>query len=238
MIDPDAVPPVDLDATRKHVKSALLQMAEDPRETPIYSVNEAAFYVRVPRSTLRHWLKDTKAGQALVQPADPTESLLSFFNLLEAHVVKLALERDAWLQRIRFAVDRLRERMPNSRHPLLEHELWTASGYRDIFVKTVTGEIENISKGGQLEFRQLLSRYLSRIDSDATGPYQLRPYRFQHVAINHRVSGGRPVVKGTGILVEMIASRLRAGESVPALAADYEISTADVRDALRYSSAA
>jgi uncharacterized protein (DUF433 family)/DNA-binding transcriptional ArsR family regulator len=221
-----------------HLKSALLRLKDDPRETPIYSVHEAASYVRVPRSTLRHWLKPTSKARAVIEVADEKDSQLSFYNLLEAHVVKVAVERDAWLHRIRTGVEKLRERAPQSRHPLLEHQLWTAGGYRDIFVKSITGDIENLSKGGQFEFRQLLSRYLSRIDFDASGPYQLRPYRFQHIAINHRVSGGRPVVKGTGILAEIIASRRRAGESIPDLAHDYEITTADVRDAIRYSSAA
>lgn len=222
----------------KLLKSSLLRLADDPRETPIYSVQEASVYLRVPRSTLRHWLTATSKSRAIIEVADTRETPISFYNLLEAHVVKLAIEREAWLHRIRHAVEKLRERAPHSHHPLLEHELWTASGYRDIFVKTMTGEIENLSRGGQFEFRQLLSKYLSRIDFDNTGPYQLRPYQFRHIALNHRVSGGRPVVKGTGILAEIIASRHRAGESITVLAHDYEISTADVRDAIRYSSAA
>jgi uncharacterized protein (DUF433 family) len=222
----------------QQLNSALLELQEDPRETPIYSVTEAALYLRIARSTLRHWVKATPEKRAVIEIPDAADGLLSFYNLLEAHVVKIAIERDTWLHRVRYGVERLRERAPNSRHPLLEHELWTASGYRDIFVKTVAGDIENISRGGQFEFRKLLSRYLSRIDKDDTGLYQLRPYGFQHIALNHRVSGGRPAVKGTGILVAMIASRHRAGESITALAHDYEISTADVRDAIRYSAAA
>jgi uncharacterized protein (DUF433 family) len=222
----------------RQLNGALLQLHEDPRETPIYSVREAAEYLRVPRSTLRHWLKAAPDKRAVIEVSDPADRQLSFYNLLEAHVIKVALERETWLHRVRAGVERLRERAPNSRHPLLEHELWTASGYRDVFVKTVAGDIENISRGGQFEFRKLLSRHLSRIDKDESGLYQLRPYGFQHIALNHRVSGGRPAIKGTGILVEMIASRRRAGESITALAHDYEITTADVRDAIRYSSAA
>jgi uncharacterized protein (DUF433 family) len=221
------------------LNGAMLRLQDDPRETPIYGVREAALYLQIPRSTLRHWLKASPNRRAIIEVAQPSDDgFLSFYNLLEAHVIKVAVQRDAWLHRIREGVETLRERVPNSQHPLLEHELWTASGYRDVFVKTVTGEIENISRGGQFEFRKLLSRYLSRIDKDKSGLYQLRPYGFQHIAINHRVSGGRPVVKGTGILAEMIASRRRAGETVTALAHDYEITTADVRDAVRYSSAA
>lgn len=223
---------------RQHVKGHIIQLSDDPRETPIYDVAEAADYVGVPRSTLRHWLKPTPTQRAIIETPDASGKL-SFYNLSEAHIVRIALQRKAWLQRVRAGVERLRDKYPNSKHPLLEEELRTASGYRDLFVTTVAGDVENISRGGQLEFRGLLKKFLSRIDLDSKGrPIQLRPYHFSHVVINHRVSGGRPVIAGTGILVEMVASRVRAGESVSQIAHEYQISTADVRDALRYSSAA
>ena len=222
---------------RRQVKKAYAEPANDPRDTAIYSVAEAADYVGVPRGTLRHWLKKPRNGRPLIEAASETAARpLSFYNLLEAHILRVALERDAWLQRIRTAVDRLREQAPDSPHPLLDAQLFTASGYRSLFTKTITGDIENLSLHGQLEFRQILTRYLSRIDVDKTGrPYQLRPYGYEHIAINHQVSGGRPTVRGTGILVEMIASRRRAGESPEDLARDYNISKSDVRDAIRYA---
>lgn len=222
---------------RNRVTENLFRLASDPRDTAIYGVAEAAGYVGVPRGTLRHWLKAPKSGRAVIEAADSDAGKLSFYNLLEAHVLRIALERDTWLQRVRLAVETLRERAPNEPHPLLARELFTASGYRNVFAKTMTGGIEDLTFSGQMVFRQMLSRYLSRIEFDNTGPFQLRPYGFQHVIVNHRVSGGRPVVRGTGILVELIASRLRAGEPAEELARDYNISTADVREALKYTAA-
>ncbi|HEY3383904.1 MAG TPA: DUF433 domain-containing protein [Vicinamibacterales bacterium] len=213
----------------------LLEFAADPRDTPIYSVAEVAAMVDVPRSTLRHWLRKPKSGRALIE-CEPRLGL-SFYNLLEVHILKVALQREAWLQRIRAAVEKLRLSAPGSAHPLLERDLFTASGYRSLFATTVTGDIENLSSGGQLEFRQFLKRYLDRIDYDTYGPYQLRPFGCQHIAINHRVSGGRPVVKGTGILVELLARRRRAGETPDQLAKDYNLTPADVREAIRYAAA-
>ena len=222
---------------RRVMKFSVVQPADDPRDTAIYSVTEVADYVRVPRSTLRHWLKQPKNGRPIIEAACiGAARSLSFYNLLEAHILRVALDRDTWLQRVRAAVDHLRDRIPGSTHPLLEADLFTASGYRSLFTKTMTGEIENLSMGGQLEFRQMLSKHLSRIDLDKAGrPYQLRPYRFNHVVINHRVSGGRPTIRGTGILVDIIASRKRAGETPEELARDYSITKSDVRDAVRYA---
>jgi uncharacterized protein (DUF433 family) len=218
--------------SKRKVKSgSLIHLADDPRDTPLYSVAEAAAYVGVPRSTLRHWIKEPSNGRAIIEIHGRK---LSFYNLLEAHVLMVVLKRNAWLRRVRKGIDTLRERAPQLPHPLLSRELRTASGYRDLFVKTVTGEIENVSQSGQLEFRDLLSRHLKRIDFDQHGPFRLRPYKYQHVAIDHRVSGGRPVVLGTRISVSLLARRRRAGETAEAIARDYQISVADVKEALRY----
>ncbi len=222
---------------RRKVSETLFQLNRDPRETPIYDVAEVAAYLGVPRSTLRHWLKEPAKGRAIIEAADSEKQKLSFYNVLEAHILSVALKRNTWLQRVRTAVETLREQAPDSEHPLLRRELFTASGYRSIFAQTITGDIENLSSAGQLEFRPWLTKYLSRIDVDDTGPFQLRPYGYRHVALNHRVAGGRPVIRGTGILVTVIARRLRAGEKPEDLARNYQISKADVREAQRYAAA-
>ena len=38
-------------------------------------------------------------------------------------------------------------------------DLFTASGYRSLFAKTMAGDVENLSLGGQLEFRTILRRH-------------------------------------------------------------------------------
>lgn len=217
--------------------SELFPVGLDPRDIPIYTVAEVAFYLRVPRSTLRHWIKPPRNGRALIET---TSKRLSFYNLLEAHVLKVVLRRKAWLRRVRPAVERLRERAPTSEHPLLSRELRTAGGYRDIFIVSLTGEIENASKGtGQLELRALLKAHLRQIDFDAAGtPYRLRPLNFQHIGLDHRVLGGRPAVLGTRVPVAVLASRRRAGESLESLARDYDLDRNAIREAVRYGKAA
>jgi uncharacterized protein (DUF433 family) len=214
----------------------LIRLDSDPREAPIYGVREAADYVGVPRSTLRHWLATPKHGVAVILTPDGANDL-SFYNLLEAHILRVAIERHVTLPRIRIAVETLRERAPGSAHPLLEQEIFTGGPFRSLFVKSLAG-VEDIGHSGQLAIRKFLTRFLTRIDRDQNGPYQLRPYGFQHVAINHRIAGGQPVVKGTGILIELLAARRRGGESVLDLASDYRIPVHDVRDAIKYSRAA
>jgi uncharacterized protein (DUF433 family) len=217
-------------------KGALVQLHDDPRDTPIYSVMEASYHVGVPRGTLRHWLKAPTNGRAIIET--PAGDELSFYNLLEAHVLRVAIERKVLLPKLRQTVELLRERMPGVAHPLLEHHgIATAQrgGFHSLFSETLGGQIEDLGHHGQLVFDRLIRKYLSRIDEDASGPVRFRPMNFQHVALDHRVAGGRPVVLDTGILVEMIARRHRAGETVQFLADDFGISKTDVREAIKYA---
>ena len=220
--------------TRRSRKvSTLFQLKHDPRDLPLYGVTEAAAYVGVPRGTLRHWLQPPTIGRAIIEtPNSGTD--LSFYNLLEAHILRVATERRVKLPRVRLTVEKLRERAPQSSHPLLEHELFTGGPLRSLLIKTLTG-LEDVGHGGQFAFRPFLSRFLKRIDFDQTGPYRLRPYNYRHIAIDHRVSGGRPVVLNTGIMVEILARRHRAGETIDFLARDYHLTPTDVREAIKYA---
>lgn len=218
-------------------KSSLVQLYEDPRDTPLYGVREAAAYVNVPRGTLRHWLKPDSRGRVIIETPEGSDQL-SFYNMLEAHALSvMTKQRGVTLPILREAVEKLRARSDRP-HPLIENDLFTIKGLGSVYLKTIADEIEDLGAGGemsQMMLRRLVVKNLQRIDRDNTGPYRLRPHNYSHIALDHRISGGRPVVLGTGILAEMIARRRRAGESAEALAADYHISVSDVREATRYA---
>ena len=67
----------------------------DIRERPAYPVTEAANYLRIPESTLRWWVTGRyyriQTGVRTVKPVielpDSDALLLSFMNLVEAHVL-------------------------------------------------------------------------------------------------------------------------------------------------------
>ncbi len=79
----------------------------DVREYPCYSIDEVAGYVGVPKRTLRTWIKGypyrTKTGvkraPAIIEPADPQNNLLSFYNLVEAQVLAATKEREIGLSK-------------------------------------------------------------------------------------------------------------------------------------------
>jgi uncharacterized protein (DUF433 family) len=67
--------------------------------------------------------------------------------------------------------------------------------------------------------------------ADATGPS--RP-----IAIDPQIAFGRPIVARKGISTGASADRIDAGESVEALAADYDLTVPEIEVAVLYERAA
>jgi uncharacterized protein (DUF433 family) len=203
----------------------------------------------MPPSTLRWWVKGwtyrTEAGERfssplIALPALPEKGplLLSFVNVVEAHVLDALRRQHRFaMPRVREALTYLEEHCPSS-HPLADQKFETDG--IDLFLDK-SGQLINISQDGQLAMRNVLRVYLSRIERDAAGvPVKL--YLFTRsrradepkvVAIDPYVSFGRPVLVGTGIPTAVIADRYKAGESIQALAEDYERPLHDIEEAIR-----
>lgn len=222
---------------------------QDPREMPAYSIPEAAHYLQMPPSTLRSWVKGwayrTEAGKRfssplLMLPVHPERGslLLSFVNVVEAHVLDaLRREHRIAMPKVREALSYLEAYFPSS-HPLADQTFETDGMH--LFIEKY-GQLINISQDGQLAMRDVLRVYLTRIERDAAGaPVKL--YLFTRarqadepkvVLIDPYVSFGRPVLVGTGIPTAVIADRYKAGESMQALAEDYERPPCDIEEAIR-----
>ncbi len=219
----------------------------DPRDLPAYSITEAAHYLDIPSGTLRAWLLgqkyftghgETKFFRPVISIADRQQRLLSFTNLVEAHVLD-GLRRDHHLslQKVRSALKYLARTYP-SPHPLVDHRF--ATDGLGLFVERY-GELLNVAREGQLAMRRVLEAYLSRIDRDPRGGVA-RLYPFTRrgsfdepraVVIDPWISFGRPVLAGTGIPTAVIAQRLKGGETIQELALDYERPISDIEEAIR-----
>lgn len=220
--------------------------SNDARQLPAYTVSEASHYLSIPAATLRSWVAGrpypTRAGRKffkpVIVPASNGPLVLSFVNLVEAHVLN-AIRRtyDIRLDKVRVAIDYLRRQFA-SEHPLADYR-FTTDGI-DLFIEKYNGLI-NISRGGQLEIRQAIETYLRRIERDGSGAaVKLYPFTRNQfpdepkvVVIDPHVAFGRPVLSGTGIPTFAIAERYKAGESVDELAEDYGRARLEIEEAIR-----
>jgi uncharacterized protein (DUF433 family) len=183
-------------------------------------------------------------SEPLIQLPNPDEPLLSFTNLVEAHVLAAIRRRHGVpMQKVRPALEFLEKELEVG-HPLAHKELLTDGV--SLFVEHL-GRLVNLSQRGQLAVRQILEAHLERVEHDASGlaarlfPFSrgtedLRPPRV--VVVDPRISFGRPAITGTSVRTEVVASRLKAGESIHELALDYEISEELIEEAIRYELAA
>jgi hypothetical protein len=139
---------------------------KDPRDLPAYSIPVAARIARLPRTTLRSWVRGrsypTKAGPRRAAPVivPPTPDFLSFTNLVEAHVLAaMRREHELKLETVRSAVRFLRKET-GQEHPLAQEQFLTDRV--DLFVERV-GQLINVSKGGQLAIRSAIEESLKRV---------------------------------------------------------------------------
>lgn len=212
----------------------------DPREIPAYTVAEAAALVRLPVSTLKTWIHADAATSRrglLVVPAGRPR-LLAFSHLVEAFVLA-AIRRGhgVALQRVRKAVRFVQKELEVER-PLI-HAAFRTNGV-DLFVEH-WGKLVNASQDGQVAMRGALESSLRRVDWDRQGlAVRLFPIvrsgggeQPKTIVIDPQRGFGRPTLAGTGIRVDVIVERYRAGESIAELAQDYRVEPERIDDAVR-----
>ena len=219
----------------------------DVRETPAYTISEAAHYLGVSPSTLRSWFAgqpysyrgERRMFKAVIRPADPRNVGLSFSNLVEAYVLSaIRRKHKIGLPTIRKGLALLVEKL-GAKRPLLEEQFATKG--TDLLVERL-GQIINLSKNLQIEMADLIRAYLERVERDSKGlPIKLYPFirsqppreQPRTVVIDPRVAFGRPVVIGTAVPTAVLAEQFKAGDLPATLAKEYGANEEAVWDAIR-----
>lgn len=209
------------------------------REMPAYTVAEAAHYLCLPISTVRYWSAGRGRYQALISAAQEHPMIvLSFLNLVELHLLAaIRRKHEVSMPNVRSSIEYLKKCYGSS-HPLLAKELETDG--LSIFIRNYS-ELINISQDGQTAMRQVMEAALKRIERDNNNiPIKLYPFTRAEtedapsvIMIDPAISGGRPVIAGTGLATEIIAERYKAGESISELVYDYGREVTEIEEAIR-----
>ncbi len=221
------------------------------RDQPAYTAAEAARYLKLPVATLRSWVvgrgyptaSGTERFHPLIHPPQRQPPLLSFSNLIEAHVARsLRTEHGVSVKALRQAL-RYAEQKLGIERLLLRKELSTQAGV--VFLERY-GELISLSASGQLAMRRVFGEHLKRVVWD-TQRFPVRLYPFlsaepitpdRPIAIDPQIAFGRPIVARKGISTHVIAERIDAGETVRDLAVDYDLTAAEIEEAVFYERAA
>lgn len=196
--------------------------------------------------TLRNWFLGhrykTSAGPAhapaVIGAARERPLGLSFWNLVECSVLaSIRRVHGVSLQRTRTALVFVEKEMDSPR-PLITQQFETDGVH--LFAEKF-GQLVAASQEGQGAIRELLQASLTRIDRDPSGlaerlyPWTHQPSEPRVVAVDARVSFGRPTLANTGITVETVMERFRSGETIGHLADDYRVDGSLVESAVRWA---
>jgi uncharacterized protein (DUF433 family) len=223
----------------------------DVRSQPAYTVAEAARYLKVAPATLRSWVagrpypkaSGTGHSSALIKPARTPPPTLSFWNLIEAHVLRsLRTEHGVSMDHLRKAINYAQKALRIDRL-LLRPELRTEAG--SVLLERY-GQLIDLSASGQLAMRRLFAEHLARVEWDEW-KFPVRLYPFPSNAVPHsdrpisidaKIAFGRPIIANRGVSTAAIAERIDAGESVDDVAEDYDLTVPEIEEAVLYERAA
>lgn len=223
----------------------------DLRDTPAYTLIEAARYLKLPAATLRSWVvgrpypkaKGVAQFHPLIRPPSRQPPVLSFWNLIEAHVLRsLRTEHGVSLKDLREALA-YAERNLDIERLLLNKRLRTEAG--QVFLEQY-GKLINLSASGQLAMRKVFDEHLKRVEwGEWQFPIRLYPFLLstsesaaRPIAIDPQIAFGRPMVVRMGVSTRAIADRIDAGETVNELASDYGLEPPEIEEAVLYERAA
>lgn len=237
------------------------EVNKDRRLSPVYSVEEAAGYLHIPAATLRAWTSGRKMVtgdgyyEPVLQDVDRRVGRLSFYDLVEAHILRAAIEKHVPLAQLRKGIAYLRGKHPTNPRPLLKYSFLTDGKF--LLVGGMLGPksrdrdvLLNASSYGQLEMAGVIQQHLQLVKSfdeyatmlgrdQSKMPDTIFPKGGRRiVSITSGVFSGRPVIEGTRIPTSVVAQRFQAGEDVKALARDYRIPKEKIEAALQYETAA
>lgn len=234
---------------------------EDVRfSVPLYTLSEAARYVRVPVSTYTAWargydrnLPDRHGGRrtvhgepviTAVKTSQRGRPVVPFVGLAESMVLAAFRQAGVSLQHIRQAIPAL-ERQVGVEHALASERLYT-DGAVILYDFATTGDVEATAAeeltgltrvvDGQRVFAEVVRDYLRRITygPDGYASELVLPYGSRDILrVVPARAAGRPLFVNGGAPLDQVVARWRAGDRMVDLAADFEVPPEDLEDALR-----
>lgn len=208
-----------------------------PREylTPIYSQSDVAHIVSASTSTVHRWVTGYRVGARRHRPLIRSVRggrgyTVPFIGLAEVYVLNAFRKAGLPMQRIRPAVEVL-SREIGLEHALANNQLLTDGA--EILYDRRDPEDQRliVLRNGNAVFNEIVTDYLRHIDFGPFGyarALRLPQYPGLTVQVDPHYNGGRPSLAERGVAVDDVLGRVRAGEEIDSISADYGVSHEDI----------
>lgn len=211
--------------------------ADDPRvSVPLYTIAEAAQYVGLPYSTLQSWVNPSGDKEPLVTSLARRgyEASIPFIGLAEAFVLQAARGAGVPRHRIRPGVQAVKDEL-GLEYALASRRLYTDGA--ELLVRYVTEDDDlEVARTRQRQLTETVKQQLRLITYAGDGyaaRLHLPGYGPAEVVVDPTIAFGYPVVKGKGTRVKDVLERFWAGESLRAIAYDFDLNDEAVESLLR-----
>ncbi|HUZ52829.1 MAG TPA: DUF433 domain-containing protein [Streptosporangiaceae bacterium] len=216
-------------------------MVDDRRFTvPLFTIDEAAHHLGLPRTTLKDWTR-RQAGPAplvhrIVNPSAPRAASLPFVAVIEAHMLRGFRELGLSAQGLRDSVAHLRTNLDDE-YALATRRL--ASDGVDLLVDmSQHGEPAEWARAidSQGAIREVIEDYLKfvRWGKDRYPErLTLKAYQGADVIIDPRFAFGQPVLERQKVRVEDILDAFWAGEGYVRIAKEFGVRADEVEAVVR-----
>lgn len=196
----------------------------------LYDASEVALIVGLSPDQVVRWTTDSTHGKA---PVIPTFDRLFSFADLVALTVIAQIRSNVTDRHLRRGVGELRSRFDVANPLAVSAILGKLATSGDSFLlRDVGDEFDDIGRGGQGTFREVVELDLKRIEFDGGGgPARWRPV--DGVVIDPNIQAGAPCIEGTRIPTAIVAARL-AVDGPDDIAFDLDIELAAVEVAARF----
>jgi uncharacterized protein (DUF433 family) len=209
---------------------------------PRYNYAEADYLAKVSKGTSKRWIEGytyKRDGNTIsIPPVTPHEAhlgLLSFIDLVEIAAIGRLKEHGHSLHSVRSIVLRcqvlfgIERPLPTLRFKVDARDAFVEDG--DLLV-AVGGR-----DAGKRAWDRVLAPFLSELDYEQVTGLAERwwPLGKSHmVVVDPEYGFGLPVVTGSGVRIEIIAERVRAGDLPKEIADDFNLTDEEVGAALQF----